>query len=388
MKKLFLLFTILLPFVLKSQAPPVLTGSNMPFRPQVIRVVGDNRSAITSPKVGYGITWDYSDLAPTPSIHYSYSSSVSRWFPAASYVDTYSVAGLIYDKTCSYNTYCKVETQGVYALGTVTYRQDIDLSDYTLVPGDKIIVPEQYCVFNNPLKIIAFPMTLGVAWDNHYTSYMDYYLTAGSLSLYNAHIRRVSHMERKDTVMGWGNVMVPDMSGNVYTFKVLMTKRTSVQKDSFYLNGSPAPDELLQSICLAQGKTLIINKYMFWRENAAYPVLMLHYMNNDFTKPLAAHLDGNLESPKGVEEQDDIYGMSIYPNPSEGRFTIVFTKAESGEADVKMYDMLGKEFYHQRRVIEDGLNTITMQLNAIPKGEYFLTVKTAGRKYLHKVVIW
>ena len=388
MKKLLLIISFFVLTAVQAQKPISLNLSNMPFYPQLFRVMVDTKSEIPTPEVGRNLTWEYSSLAAVPNYDYGFFPAKNPFYPAASYVDTPDISGIIYDKTFKYSTYCKVDASGIIALGNTISMQDIYLGDYTAGTNDRLVLPEQHCVYNNPVKIVSFPMTVGSVWHNSYRNFIDYYLTIESLSLEKAALRRVSYVQRTDSVVGWGKVIVPTPAGPSKPYDVLMVSRTNIQKDSFYVNGAPATSDLLQSFCLMQGKTIVNNKYIFWRENAAYPILIVHFGYNNFTTPIAAHYDGSVESPMGIDQQAITAGMNVYPNPNDGQFTIEFSGIESGNANISLFDMLGKEFYQETRSIDNSMNLIKMQLNKIPKGEYFLVVKTAKNKYLNKLIIW
>jgi len=388
MRKLFFILCVFSVMISQAQNPIILTQENMPFYPQVFRVMVDLKSEVPLPETGKNQKWNYDNLTAVPASSYGLFPPKSPYFPTATYVDTPGVSGIIYDKTYIYNSYCKVDGSGVSVLGSVIARQEIYLGDLTAGKNDNLIIPEQHCVYSSPLKVIVFPLSMGTAWHNNYRSTLDYILTIESMSLIKASFRRVSYFERTDTVVGWGKVIVPGQSGTGHPYDALMVKRMTVQKDSFYINGIPAPASVLQSFCLSQGKTTLINKYMYWRENAAFPILTVQFGNNNFTTPVCAHYDGNTDSPKGITEQEITAGMTVYPNPSEGRFTIEFTEMKTGFANISLFDMLGKEVYKENRNLESSSHTIDMQLSNLPKGEYFLVVKTNSNKFLNKVVIW
>ena len=388
MRKLLLALSTISVIIAQAQNPVTLNQDNMPFYPQVFRVMVDTRSEIPLPETGQNRKWNYDNLSAVPGNNYGLFAPKSPFFPTATYVDTPGVSGIIYDKTYIYNSYCKADITGVSVLGSVIPRQEIYLGDYTAGINDNLIIPEQYCVYSKPLKIIAFPLSMGTAWHNSYRSTLDYILTIESLSLINASFRRVSYFVRTDTVVGWGKVTVPAKSGTGHPYDALMVKRMTIQKDSFYINGVPAPANILQSFCLAQGKTTLINKYMYWRENAAYPILIVHFGSNNFTTPVGVNYDGNTDAPKGINELEITAGMQVYPNPNEGRFTIDFTGIETGNTNICLYDMLGKEVYKENHKIDNNLHSINMQINKLTKGEYFLMVKTSNKKYLNKVIIW
>ena len=387
MRKLFLILCFIPVIFSQAQYPITLNKANMPFYPQTFNVMVDLKSEISLPETGQNRKWNYVDVSAVPSYGYGFFPAKSPFFPTATYVDTPGISRIIYDKNFISNTYCRSDESGVTALGTVTRKQEIYLGDYTAGKNDNLVIPEQQCVYNTPVKILSFPLSLGSAWHNTFRNSVDYFLTIESLSLFNASFRRVSYFERTDTVVGWGKVTVPDQSGYGRSYDALMLKRATVQKDSFYINGIPATSDVLKSFCLSQGKLTIINRYMFWRENAAFPIMIIHFGSNNFTSPIGIHYEGSAEVPKGINEQEVTKGIQVYPNPNEGRFTIEFTDLESGKANICLYDMLGKEFYNENRVIEKGLYSINMQINKLPKGEYFLVVKTSNNKYLNKVII-
>lgn len=76
--------------------------------------------------------------------------------------------------------------------------------------------------------------------------------------------------------------------------------------------------------------------------------------------------------------------LKIYPNPvSTGQVTLEMDDHEI--AEIKVINIAGKEMLQKRT--EFGVNKYELKLNNIPKGIYFLRVRTAENKVVAKKLI-
>ncbi|HKL32502.1 MAG TPA: T9SS type A sorting domain-containing protein [Tangfeifania sp.] len=76
--------------------------------------------------------------------------------------------------------------------------------------------------------------------------------------------------------------------------------------------------------------------------------------------------------------------LKIYPNPcSTGQVTLEMEDHEI--AEIKVINIAGKEML--QRKTNFGTNKYELKLNNIPKGIYFLRVKTTGNKVVAKKLI-
>lgn len=75
--------------------------------------------------------------------------------------------------------------------------------------------------------------------------------------------------------------------------------------------------------------------------------------------------------------------FNIYPNPSNGIFTVNFDKA--GKAEIKMFDVLGKVVYTKK--LESTSNAVTVNVNELPNGVYFLQIQTVEGMNTQRIVI-
>lgn len=77
--------------------------------------------------------------------------------------------------------------------------------------------------------------------------------------------------------------------------------------------------------------------------------------------------------------------MVVYPNPSEGQFTVEMENI-SGSVTVNVYDLPGKMVY-SRNVDAQGAFSHQVDVTGLPSGFYFVTLESGNQKYSHKITI-
>lgn len=90
------------------------------------------------------------------------------------------------------------------------------------------------------------------------------------------------------------------------------------------------------------------------------------------TEPIPAAIN-SLRS----DGEDQNWGVSLYPNPSDGVFTVDITTASAGEARLYITDAKGRIVLGQQ--VEAGAKRQTVNATALPPGMYFLQVVEDGR---------
>jgi hypothetical protein len=88
----------------------------------------------------------------------------------------------------------------------------------------------------------------------------------------------------------------------------------------------------------------------------------------------------------GITESIDGYLISIYPNPSTGKFTLSITAENKETAEVKILDKSGLEIHHETLILNKPMNR-EFDLSNHPSGIYFLSVGTGTTTLLKKLVI-
>lgn len=88
----------------------------------------------------------------------------------------------------------------------------------------------------------------------------------------------------------------------------------------------------------------------------------------------------------GIANEVKPFVSNIYPNPNDGAVTVVFGDAAIGSAiNLSLRNLLGQEVLAEEVV--DGQKEITLNLQSLNKGAYFLTVGGEGAKQTFKILV-
>ena len=79
----------------------------------------------------------------------------------------------------------------------------------------------------------------------------------------------------------------------------------------------------------------------------------------------------------GAFEQSSL--ISVYPNPSNGNFTLDYNSEENTNATVRIYDLTGKIALVQNAQLHAGDNSINLSLNNLSSGMYFVELNANGQ---------
>jgi hypothetical protein len=75
--------------------------------------------------------------------------------------------------------------------------------------------------------------------------------------------------------------------------------------------------------------------------------------------------------------------VSIYPNPSSGKFEINLKSDHSNSSEIKIYDTIGKEIYSSK----ESQLPLQIDLTEQPKGIYFIKIKSGNRIFSEKIAV-
>jgi len=88
--------------------------------------------------------------------------------------------------------------------------------------------------------------------------------------------------------------------------------------------------------------------------------------------------------PELLQNRTDI---SVYPNPSNGTFTLELKSVQSQNFDVTVYNPLGVVVYQQLNVAANGKYSTKIGSGDLLEGIYTLTVTGKDTNYIRKIVI-
>ncbi len=79
--------------------------------------------------------------------------------------------------------------------------------------------------------------------------------------------------------------------------------------------------------------------------------------------------------------------LKIYPNPSQGKFSIHFDHQESGNMFIKLYDLVGNEIYRKNIYKSAGLFNTDILLDHVSNGIYQLSIQLNDKNIVKKILI-
>ncbi|MFD2513063.1 T9SS type A sorting domain-containing protein [Pontibacter locisalis] len=87
-----------------------------------------------------------------------------------------------------------------------------------------------------------------------------------------------------------------------------------------------------------------------------------------------------------VQEQED-EEIAIYPNPSNGVFTISVANLSAKKAELRIINVIGNEIYHETLTRTEGQFSKTIDLSGKAKGLYYIKLETDSYSSVRRVVI-
>lgn len=89
----------------------------------------------------------------------------------------------------------------------------------------------------------------------------------------------------------------------------------------------------------------------------------------------------------GISDYADQWGVQVFPNPSDGLFSVEINSLSTAPVSVALFNTFGKEVYRLDNVVINGSQAIELNLNDKPEGIYLLNVKGDGINMIRKVII-
>ncbi|TVQ44065.1 MAG: T9SS C-terminal target domain-containing protein [Saprospirales bacterium] len=92
-----------------------------------------------------------------------------------------------------------------------------------------------------------------------------------------------------------------------------------------------------------------------------------------------------IEGPSNLSEQLEEKGFVLFPNPNRGHFHLHFTSDLRERGELRMYNMLGQQVYHQDLPI--GAHQLSLDATHSPSGQYIVRIRADGEVYSQGVVL-
>lgn len=117
----------------------------------------------------------------------------------------------------------------------------------------------------------------------------------------------------------------------------------------------------------------------------SHPVLYSYTDANSCSNSITQNI--NVADCTGIEEYINSGDVNVYPNPTNGMFTINVTSANFNELNISISNIQGKEIYNftERNINSDYNKQI--DLEGIAKGVYFIKINTGTELKIKKLII-
>lgn len=82
--------------------------------------------------------------------------------------------------------------------------------------------------------------------------------------------------------------------------------------------------------------------------------------------------------------------FQVFPNPTDGEFTVTYNSPENPEVDVEMYDLQGNrvnQFLVDDNTIQDNQIQLTIRCEGMPEGMYILKLRDGDKAGIRKVML-
>jgi hypothetical protein len=118
-------------------------------------------------------------------------------------------------------------------------------------------------------------------------------------------------------------------------------------------------------------------------QNGNYTVVV---SNNGCTSPASSN---SIVSTVGIDEAvNNGTSFVIYPNPNNGKFTVVFSTSEVMHYTITLHNAIGQVIYEEELKDFTGYFTKNFDVIELGKGEYFLTIENSKNQRMEKVIVY
>ena len=379
----------------RSKAQITIEQYNHPCPPsEIINLqinIGANDSA---PAAGPNMFWNYSPLFDS-----AYSTSTACMPPTN---PLFSKATRYYNgpvpflsDTLIIKQYQLNDTNGYSDYGLSVDSQYFDISAYTTHKGDFLSFPAQN-QFTQGYYILKYPLSFNSSWSCQTKSALNFKLSVNTLiyTAQNAPGQRVRRTVQKDTVVGWGKMIIPFNNNGSYfgsePYNVLMIKETATNSDSFYINDSPASPILLFGLHLSNPTISKTFTYYFYRPGFSTPLITFDMEDSTFRKVNYETFDKNNLTINGIEElKNGLSNAYLYPNPvNTSAVNLKFNETNGVNYMLHITNSLGQTI---QTVYFSGTQGKTgIQVNLAPEmanGLYFYTIEGAENMISEKFIL-
>jgi hypothetical protein len=146
-----------------------------------------------------------------------------------------------------------------------------------------------------------------------------------------------------------------------------VSQNAKISKCDWFING--------EKIAEAENDSYLMT------ENGIYSVIIID--SNGCISEVSDEYDLIL----GIEDNNDMIGISVYPNPNDGEYQILINSQTQSEISVEVTNILGELVYSLNgNIITKGENILDISMKDVPQGVYFLKINTNNKLKTIKII--
>ena len=98
------------------------------------------------------------------------------------------------------------------------------------------------------------------------------------------------------------------------------------------------------------------------------------------------YLKAIVSGPGGINDNEDMAALSVYPNPADGEVNIILPDSDGIINNIEIYTIEGRKIYSEEYPVYND-NKIRVNTSAFPEGHYNIEVNTGKREYTYALMI-
>ena len=344
-----------------------------------IKIIG-----LSIPQRGANRTWDYTMIQDTITLNLGVNSPAN----VATLTPEFKDATFFFRPRPAFGSYSIIDTQylkldttGYYILGYKRGSIGVSITAQTDGSSDSLFFLSRLIRYNNSPYVVKLPMTsttLSKVLTIDTLPYLLKWISAGYATKANVlHVRRYEYTTE---VVGWGTLVLrnPVLGRANLSFAALFERYSELRQDSFYLNGAPMPQRVLDTFRLTQGKRDTANMIYSLRGLGFKRGILTFTMsaNEAFILSATRVIEPSqtlLEGSKDLASYD--VPLTVFPNPVTEGVTLSFDKKTSGTWHTLIYNEKGQMIDLQSINAPQGNITHHITLDkSLPSGNYFINI--------------
>ena len=341
---------------------------------------------LTIPQRGGNRVWDYTNIKDTISSTNQVNS------PATTLPLFFNDATYFFRPRPTFGAYSIVDTQflrldttGYFILGYSRGATSVLINAQTGGSSDSLWFLTRTKRFVSPPYLVKLPMTsttLSKVLTIDTVPYQMTWASAGYTTRANInHIRRVEYTTE---VVGWGTLRLRNsvIGRPNLEFGVLFERYAELRQDSFYLNGTPMPQRVLDSFRLVQGKRDTSSIAYSLRGLGFKRGILYFKMSPDEAYITSANRviepSQNLQTGSEDLASYDV-PLTVFPNPVTEGVNLTFDKKTNGTWHAMIYNETGQIIDLQSINAPQGnvIHRIALD-KSLPSGNYFINILDAS----------